>query len=184
MLSTVIRAALVAGVTTTMLAIGPADAGAQWNPSLVVKLGATLPVGEFGDAVSTGYNVGIGAAFARPTSPVGVRLELDFHENGLDNIDDVDWRHVAGIANLTYRQPGSSVFLIGGVGLYRSYINVDDELGEDDDDLSETNVGINAGAGLNFNLTGFSTFLEARFHHQFAEGEAIQFIPISFGVRF
>ncbi|HYD53299.1 MAG TPA: outer membrane beta-barrel protein [Gemmatimonadaceae bacterium] len=181
----VIRAALVAGVTSTMLAAAPAVAGAQWSPSLTVKLGATLPVGDFGDAVATGYHVGIGAEFAQRLSPIGVRLELDYHENELDEDvfgeTDLDWRHVAGIANVTFQRPGSSLYLIGGLGLYRGYIS-------DIDDSGDTNAGINAGAGLRFNLTGFSTFVEARFHHLFNDNETVdastQFIPISFGVRF
>ena len=174
------RAALVAGVASLLLA---APAHAQWSPSLVVKAGATLPIGDFGDVVGTGYNVGLGVDFTQRASPLGFRLELDFHENEIERgaLDGVDWRHLAGIANLTYQQPGSSLYLIGGVGLYRGYL-------ADIDNSDDTNPGINAGAGLRFNLTGFSTFVEARFHHLFNDNETVdastQFIPISFGVRF
>lgn len=177
------RAALVAGVTATLLA-APA-AHAQWTPGLLVKAGATLPIGDFGDVVSTGYNVGVGVDFTQRLSPLGLRLELDFNENGFDEDafgeTDVKWRHIAGIANATFQQPGSNLYLIGGVGLYRGYLS-------DIDDSDDTNVGINGGAGIRFNLTGFSTFVEARFHNLFngddAEGASTQFIPISFGVRF
>jgi hypothetical protein len=177
----IFRAALVAGVFSTLVGISPADANAQWSPGLVVKLGATLPLGDFGDATGVGYHVGVGAEFTRSISPVGFRFEVDFHENEFD--DDIaffggeKFRMLTGIANLTYRQPTSNLFLIGGVGLYRGYI-------ADIDDSDDTNAGINIGAGYRIPLTGFSTFIEARFHHVFSEDEATQFIPISFGVKF
>jgi hypothetical protein len=177
----IMRASLVASAITTLVGISPVAVHAQWSPSLVVKLGATLPLGDFGDFVGTGYNVGVGAELTRRISPVGFRFEVDFHENEIENTD-VKFRHLAGIANLVYQQPTSNLYLIGGVGVYRQYVPDDDLPGEAD--LSETNAGINLGAGYRIPLTGFSTFLEVRFHHVFSEDEATQFIPISFGVKF
>jgi hypothetical protein len=49
---------------------------------------------------------------------------------------------------------------------------------------SETNVGLNAGVGLDFGLSGLSTFLEARFHSVFTDGSNTNFVPIVFGIRF
>jgi len=177
-----VRAALFAGAASMLLAARPTAASAQWNPSLVVKLGANVPIGDFGDATNLGYTVGIGGEFRKRTTPVGFRLELDFYENEIEH-SDVKWRHFAGIANATYQAPSSNLYLIGGLGVYRSYFDFDNQF-DDDNDFSETNLGLNGGAGLRFNLTDFSTFVEARFHHQFSDGGGITFLPITFGVRF
>jgi hypothetical protein len=172
------RAALVAGVITTLVGATAVDAHAQWSPSLVVKLGATLPIGDFADGAGLGYNVGVGAEFTQPVSPVGFRLEVDFHENEFED-SDIKFRQLAGIANLVYQQRTSNLFLIGGAGVYRGYIPNDDG-----DDPSSTDAGINVGAGFRFPLTGFSTFVEARYHHVFTDGDSRGFIPITFGVKF
>ena len=167
------RAALVAGVTSLMFA---APAHAQWSPSIVVKAGATLPLGVFGDVVGTGYNIGAGLELSPRLSPVGLRFEFDFHENEVDGFSDLDFRTVAGIGNLVFQAPASSIYVIGGLGLYKGYI-------PDSGDDSETKAGVNGGIGIRIPLTGFSTFIEARYHHIFTES-ATQMIPISFGVRF
>jgi hypothetical protein len=49
---------------------------------------------------------------------------------------------------------------------------------------AETDFGINGGVGLEFTLTGMSTFLEARYVNVFTEGESTAFIPITFGILF
>ncbi|HEU4586637.1 MAG TPA: hypothetical protein VFR95_12865, partial [Gemmatimonadaceae bacterium] len=53
-----------------------------------------------------------------------------------------------------------------------------------DADKTQTKFGLNAGAGLRFQLTGFSTFVEARWHTIFTEGKNTQVIPISVGISF
>jgi hypothetical protein len=49
---------------------------------------------------------------------------------------------------------------------------------------SQTKFGLNAGAGLRFQLTGFSTFIEARWHTIFTNGSNAQMVPISVGFTF
>lgn len=49
---------------------------------------------------------------------------------------------------------------------------------------TQTKFGLNAGAGLRFQLTGFSTFVEARWHTIFTEGNNTQMVPISVGITF
>jgi hypothetical protein len=54
----------------------------------------------------------------------------------------------------------------------------------DDDSNTRTKFGLNGGAGLRFQLTGFSTFIEARWHTIFTEGSNAQFVPITVGITF
>jgi hypothetical protein len=67
-------------------------------------------------------------------------------------------------------------YLTAGVGLY----NWEDDISGS----SSTNVGINGGAGLQFQLAGFSTYLETRLQNVFTEGEATRIVPVSFGMMF
>jgi hypothetical protein len=53
-----------------------------------------------------------------------------------------------------------------------------------DTENTQTKFGLNAGAGLRFQLTGFSTFIEARWHTIFTEGNNSQMVPISVGITF
>ena len=53
-----------------------------------------------------------------------------------------------------------------------------------DDSNSQTKFGLNAGAGFRFQLTGFATFVEARWHTIFTEGKNAQMVPISVGITF
>lgn len=73
-------------------------------------------------------------------------------------------------------------YIIGGLGLHNVDIEVD-ILGEREGD-SETKFGINVGGGFTFNLAGFQTFVEARYHSVFTSEENTTFIPLSFGFKF
>jgi hypothetical protein len=48
---------------------------------------------------------------------------------------------------------------------------------------SETDFGINAGAGFDFQAGAVGLFIEGRFHNVFTEDESTNFIPITVGVR-
>lgn len=104
-------------------------------------------------------------------------------------------------------------YLIGGLGIYNMKTEVTDmpivfatsgqeaqadapriarqfappagQIGEfDDTENTQTKFGLNGGAGLRFQLTGFSTFIEARWHTIFTEGNNTQMVPISVGITF
>jgi len=82
----------------------------------------------------------------------------------------------------------SPLYFIGGIGFYGVDLGGEDAeefeefIGEEID--SETEFGFNLGAGINLPLTGFSTFIEARWHSINTEDENTTYIPIVFGIRF
>ena len=49
---------------------------------------------------------------------------------------------------------------------------------------SSNDWGFNVGAGVEYQLTGFSTFLEARYDWINTEGSSSSYIPISFGIKY
>lgn len=53
-----------------------------------------------------------------------------------------------------------------------------------DSSNSQTKFGLNGGVGFRFQLTGFSTFVEARWHTIFTSGNNAQMVPISVGISF
>ena len=66
------------------------------------------------------------------------------------------------------RGTGNSIYLIGGLGTY--------------DTGSHWDTGFNLGGGFRFPLTGFSAYIEARYHS--VAGGDLKFVPVVFGLAF
>lgn len=182
--------------TLAVLALSATTSSAQSAKaiSLGISAGAAIPVGDFGEDYTTGYNGTVSLMFKSIGSPIGLRVDGMY--NKLSVKDDrtisipgfgiVDAAVIMGAnANLVYSLPGTGIspYLIGGAGVYGLKLDVDD--GEDPD--SESKFGLNGGIGASFPLSGFNTFIEARFHHIFTkdalgDSAPTQFIPITFGI--
>lgn len=145
--------------------------------------GLSLPTGEDKDFFDTGFHGQVMLGFGMMALPVKLRADLSYHSfGGKDGTlaDGADWRTISGAVNAIVGMGGIGVkpYFTGGLGMYNNKVEA---FGED---FSETDVGLNAGLGLEFSLTGMSTFLEARYIHIFTEDEATQVIPITFGILF
>ena len=157
--------------------------------SLGVAGGASLPMGDFGDAREVGYHGQVVLGIRPVNWPVGLRADGMFHRFAFDGAD-VNNNLFAGVGNLVLTVPTAGVirpYIIGGAGVYNIRRSGDDNLDDNDIDLgrtSATEFGVNGGAGLTFQLAGFNTFLEARFHNIFTEDESTQMVPITFGLVF
>lgn len=163
------------------LAVFSATAPAQSAKpvSLGLSLGASIPTGDFGDVYQTGYNGTVSLGFQSAGSPVGIRLDGSFNQfpDRSDLVDSrADYRIVTGNANLVYALPGVGIrpYLIGGAGIYGQRPDVSGA-------STTSDFGLNGGIGAAFPLSGFTTFVEARYHHIFSDG-ATQYIPINFGI--
>jgi hypothetical protein len=148
--------------------------------SFMVAGGLTVPVGNTADAVKSGFNVTAGLGIKPPLAPIGLRFEgmwnsMDFKSGVASGAT----RILGGAANVTLSGPALPMgYLIGGLGMYN--VATPDITGSD----AVTKFGFNVGAGLNFPLTGISTYAEVRYHRVSTEGEALSFVPITFGIRF
>jgi hypothetical protein len=154
-------------------------AHAQRRASLGVAAGATFPVGDLGDATSTGFHVlGTLAISGTASSPLGFRVDGMYNDlSGENSGPDVKVWTING--NLVYAFPGgmtATPYLIAGAGWYNSKAEGADE--------SSNNIGINGGIGARFALSGFSTFAEVRFHNIFSDPNSAQMIPLTFGILF
>lgn len=144
---------------------------------LNVAAGATLPTGTLSDAVDVGYHLTGGVGIQDRTLPLGFRAEVSYDsfggKNGLGNL------HILGFTgNTSYDFTnggvnGTTLYLIGGLGFYNT---------SGDNGGSETDFGWNAGGGFRWPLSGFSAYIEARFHS--VSNRNAHFIPIAFGLRF
>lgn len=162
------------------LALISSPAQAQRRASVGFAAGASIPVGDLGDGVSTGFHVlGTLAVSGTASSPLGFRVDGMYNSlSGKNSGPDVNVWTVNG--NLVYAFPGgmtATPYIIAGAGWYNSKA---DESGAE----SSSDLGINAGIGARFALSGFSTFAEVRFHNIFSDPNSAQFIPLTFGILF
>jgi opacity protein-like surface antigen len=158
--------------------------------------GATLPVGNLSDRSNTGWNAGALLDVGLPLVPIGFRLDVTWQQLDtkrfavgaaeLPSGGEIKNRFIAGTFNALYTfnsMAPTKFYLIGGVGGYNWREEVA-PLALPSATHSETKFGINAGAGFRFQLTGFSTFIEARWHDVFTTGPSSQFFPINVGITF
>lgn len=173
-----------------MATVGVAPAVAQ-GAKFAVGGGLTLPLGDFGDIASTGFH-GLAAVGFQPANlPVGFQVDGMYQRFGVEDAPDGfdgNTQVIQGTANVVYtfttaEESTFHPYLIGGVGLY-NFKPTGDDLQAIVGDESETDFGINAGAGFDFQAGNVALFVEGRFHNVFTEGESSNFIPITLGVRF
>lgn len=146
--------------------------------SFGISAGAAIPTGDLADAEKTGFSVAgsVGYRFAA-IKVVSFRLEGGYNQFSGKN-GAPKFRNINVTGNVVYDIPLQGMvrpYLIGGVGLYNGKVSGAD---------SENAFGFNAGAGVTLPLSGFNTFVEARFNQASKDGFKSQFVPIVFGVRF
>jgi hypothetical protein len=142
--------------------------------------GLSVPTGDAGDGFENGFHGQVMLGFGMMMLPVKLRADLSYHSfGGKDGtfFEGADQRVISGALNANIGMGGIGVkpYLSGGLGVYNSKV---------EDLEGQTDFGINGGVGLEFTLTGMSTFLEARYVNVFTEGESTAFIPITFGILF
>jgi len=180
------RALRLLGVVVSLAVPAVSSAQDMARPiSLGLSGGLSMPTGDLGDRADAGY-VLAGHVYYKPASIQALRFrgDVSFDRWSVKNADasaDASTRSVGVLANaiFDFATNGTSTvkpYVIGGLGIFnRKSSMVDAE--------SATDVGIQVGGGLEFQLAGFSTFTEVKYVNVFADGR-FAWIPISFGVRF
>jgi outer membrane protein with beta-barrel domain len=174
------RTLVSSAIVFAALAALSLPAHAQRRTSVGIAGGATLPVGDLGDATSTGYHVlGTLAISGTASSPLGFRIDGMYNSlSGKSGGPDIKLWTVNG--NLIFALAGGTTatpYLIAGAGWYNTKA---DETGAE----SSSDFGINGGIGARFALSGFSTFAEVRFHNVFSDPNSLRFVPLTFGILF
>ncbi len=159
--------------------------------------GATLPTGDLSKGASTGWHAGGVVQFSVPMIPVGLRADVMYHALGEKNSSGVKTSFITGTVNGMFMVPMSEMgtvkpYVIAGIGAYNIRVKVDNEAANQT--TSATKFGINGGAGVQFGLSGLSTFIEARYHYIFSAydnssvygsgSSSASIVPISVGIMF
>lgn len=171
----------------------PAVASAQTTRAVSVGAsgGLSLPMGDLGKGVESGYSVA-GHIFLAPASMTMLSFRGDVSYDSWKgkgasaaSVDaNTSAMGFAGNALFTLGESNAAMrpYLLGGGGAYR-FKSSAEVLGVETESTT-TKPGIQIGAGANFKLSGFSTFLEAKYVNVFTEGSSTGYVPITFGVRF
>lgn len=182
----------VLAVATAVLALSASASvsHAQSPMTFGIAAGATIPTGDLGDGGNTGFH-GLVTLGAMPAMvPFGVRIDGMYNSLTADDAEGFTGQkaRILGLtANGVFSVPGMMVtapYLIGGLGYYNTKFT-SDQLDLD----GEGNFGLNVGIGARFNLSGFSTFAEIRYHNIFDGDDDLDigntaFIPLTFGIMF
>jgi opacity protein-like surface antigen len=185
------------------LALSPAIVSAQdamaKTLSFGVSGGASIPMGDLSSGgalgiggVNTGYNV-TGHLLLSPASMprLGFRADVSWDSwkakevLGVD--PDVTLRTLGISGNVIFKSAAPmsmKPYLLGGVGAYNSKQSGSFGGSGSGSSESNTSLGIQGGGGLEFQLSGFTTFLEAKFVNAFTEGSSTSWVPVTFGIRF
>jgi Outer membrane protein beta-barrel domain len=159
------------------------EARAQIVPKSVqfgIAAGATIPQGDLSTDFKTGFNVTGIIGFQPSMIPLGVRIDGAYNQMGAKG-GGANAHFTSITGNLVYKFPTTSFapYLIGGAGWYNVAVSVTG-FGT----ISENHFGWNAGGGISMPLSGFDTFIEARFNQVKVHGANENFIPITFGIMF
>jgi opacity protein-like surface antigen len=175
------RKAFLAVAALATLATVPV--AAQGGFRFGVSGGATMPMGDLGEAVKTGWGGAVTLMMRAPEAKVGFGIEAQYNRFGYEDLGDIDLNAslntYGAMARLDFAA-GDAFYLLGGAGLFRSEVTADD----DGPDLSETNntdFAVQGGLGFNF---GSGFFIEGKFVNIFSEGQSTNFVPINIGIRF
>ena len=173
----------VAGLVFGLMTASTLEAQMARPVTFGLGAGISLPTGDLGDGVDNGYHFQGMLGFRAPMFPVGLRADVMYHTFDYKGLSDAKLNTLAGTLNAAFDMGGmiAAPYFTAGLGIYN--LKADIEGVDNDFALDETKFGLNGGAGIRFGLSGFSSFLEARYHHIMTE-EAVQMIPITFGIMF
>jgi hypothetical protein len=186
-----LRQTLYGTLAASLLVLGASSANAQFASPIRfnVHAGAALPTGDFasndidGGSAELGFRLGAGLELRAPLMPVGLRFDGAYDRMGIEGADAA-WSIWSVTANAVVQPMASPLYFIGGIGFYSTDLTGEDVIGDPE---AESDFGFNIGAGFSLPLTGFSTFIEARWHQintDDAFGFNTGYIPIVFGIRF
>lgn len=168
-------------VVAACLAILPAVAAAQTGTTTRINgaAGLSLSTGNYGDRNDAGYSLIFGIGMSQAVSPLSFRAEGMYNEFQ-EKFDGAKSHASALTANAIYdfsAGPKSTFvpYAIGGIGYYSTREPLYDF-------ENQSNMGWNIGGGVRFPLSGFSAYVEARYHS--VGNVDTHFAPIVFGLVF
>lgn len=163
-----------------------AQASSEKSVGFGVSGGLSMPSGQFGDRFDAGYNVA-GHVFYKTAALKAIRLRGDVSFDSWNGSTDGLEANSLGFSGNALIDLGVSnassvhAYLLGGGGML-SIRSIERNLGNGDFERRSNELGLQIGGGLQFNLTGFKTFAEARLVRAFTDVRSSNWIVVSFGV--
>lgn len=181
-------AALALGVFAASSANAQATSSAGAGVQFGVSAGLAAPTGDLADGAKSGYNVNGHLGFSPAAIPFGLRVDVGYTHMGLEEGVDGSVSAINGTLNALFKIPMSgsvTPYVLAGPGVYNVKAKVDDL----DIDESTTGFGFDAGAGLQFNLSGMTTNLEAAYVSAFTDKDKFgmdkaNMFRVTFGMMF
>ena len=174
------RLMLGAAVVGLSLVAAPA---AHAQVGVGVSAGLSMPTGDLGNAVKSGYSVNGLIGVTMPMSPLGFRGEVGYNAWDAKSGSTGTISSLSGTGNVVLQVPGMIVakpYAIAGLG----YHHMKYDAGSSVLTATENKLGWNVGGGLNFGLGTLATMIEARYVTVNAEGGSIHYVPVTFGIMF
>ena len=144
--------------------------------------GVSLPTSDLSDGSDTGFNVTGTIGINPQLLPLGIRIDGAYNRFSLKNPASGDIHFTSVTGNFVYKFPSPTLspYAIGGAGWYNAAVNLTG-FGSG----SDNHFGWNVGGGIAMPLSGFDTFIEARYNQvQISNSPSLKFVPITFGVMF
>jgi opacity protein-like surface antigen len=166
-----------------VLLAGSASAQSVKPFSIGISGGLSVPAGDFGKGAKSGFNVSGMFEIKPPLFPVALRAEVQYQKFDA-KVGDGGLRTIGGLVNAVYYLPSPGIvhpYFTGGLGLFNGAAT---KCPAGFTCSSETKFGYDLGAGVQFQLTGISTFVEANWQSMLTSGSATNMFPVRVGVRF
>lgn len=166
--------AVVLGVALSTLSVGAAHAGSNW---IGFSGGAGIPTGDYGDAAAMGWHVGATGTHMM-NDAWGIGADLAYHAwGGSDDLNaaleasfgpgsEFSWSAIQADVHGVMMIPTQSnvkPYAQVGVGLYNIGAKLSTPSGDADD--SQSKMGFNVGAGMDFAGTGNTRWGVAGAYH-------------------
>ena len=159
--------------------------------------GASIPVGDFGDGADLGYTLGAHVLLAPVSKPaLAFRIDGTYDRWSSKTVSNVSSSTMGLMGNVIVRSTSAMTikpYGIAGLGLLSSkgssYSVTVGGVTTTVESERSNNLGAQVGGGLEFQLSGFTTFIEAKYVNAFAKDANDDRvnrgnIPITFGIRF
>ena len=209
------RTTLIAAAAFTAIATSSASAQMRMNQqgsgrpiSFAFGGGASVPVGNYKDALKAGWNGQGSLIFNLPGIPIALRADLNYNKFTFENnvpfstgggggtvatTDDITQQILGGLANITipFNMGPISPYVTAGLAGFNIKTKFGDAFPGAEDE-SDTKFAVNGGAGLSMRLMGVSAFIEAKINNVYTDKKLIsnkelkdlQFVPVTFGFVF
>ncbi len=157
------------------LLLVPAAVEAQ--PRIMAGGGLSSPIGDFGDAADAGWHGMVGLQLGFPTLPIAVRADGAYHSFG-EASPVAKQSMLAGALSAVFNLPGVGInpYLLGGLGMYRTSIDIS---GVD----AVSDPGFHLAFGVNLGALGFGGFGEVRFVNVNGDVADARFVTATVGIR-